>query len=391
MNIALGINQMGGCEYYRTFVPYMELRRRGHYTVWFERIVVEEQAAHFPVGTIFARDVNKGVQPVTNADALVVQRLSDRNLLNACKVIQARGRTKIVYEFDDNFHSMPSHNPHAKSHGPGSELTRVIDEFVAMADLVVVSTDGLANEYARQRAGKPLVVCHNAIDDAVFHRFTPELTGEPKRPGKIRIGWAGSGTHTGDVRIVVPALCRLMEEFEQVEVVLLGSDLRGLFPPPFFRPSSFATTNRVSFIPGEYATHAFQLEDLISPEIAPLKYMQLLARSDFDIAIAPIEPNTFNRCKSWVKVLEYGMLGIPTVASNFGPYREYRSGGGQIELAESAGAWVRALRPLIVDADARLRLAFDNHTHIETNHLISRGADAWETALQAVVHDPVLA
>jgi glycosyltransferase involved in cell wall biosynthesis len=390
MNITIGIKQLGGCEYYRTLVPYNELRRRGHRVVWFDRIVTEQVHESMPVGTIFARDPKNELHIVKGADLCVVQRLSDRGLLDACRAVQTTG-TKIVYEFDDNFHSMPSHNPQAKLHGPASDLTRCIDDFVGMADLVVVSTDGLANEYARQRGGRPMVVAHNALDDSAFRLHRPAITGQLKRQGQIRIGWAGSPTHLNDMRLTVPALCKLLDEFPELQIVFLGADLRGLFPQPYFKPSVFKANNRVEFIPGDYTTTAFELKDLASLDIGPLRYIELLKRAQFDIAIAPIESNTFNRGKSWVKVLEYGMVGIPTVASNFGPYREYKAGGGQILLADSTAEWHRALRSLIVDETARLRLAFNNREHIEAHHLISRGADTWETALQSVMREPVLA
>ena len=42
---------------------------------------------------------------------------------------------------------------------------------------------------------------------------------------------------------------------------------------------------------------------------------------DFDIGVAPLAYNVFNRSKSDIKVLEYASLGIPAVASDVRPVR----------------------------------------------------------------------
>ena len=41
---------------------------------------------------------------------------------------------------------------------------------------------------------------------------------------------------------------------------------------------------------------------------------------DTDIAIAPLEINDFNKCKSSVKLLEYCVSGIPAVYTKIDPY-----------------------------------------------------------------------
>jgi glycosyltransferase involved in cell wall biosynthesis len=40
----------------------------------------------------------------------------------------------------------------------------------------------------------------------------------------------------------------------------------------------------------------------------------------FDISLAPIEENIFNKCKSQLKVVESGFHKKPIIAQNFGPY-----------------------------------------------------------------------
>ena len=45
-----------------------------------------------------------------------------------------------------------------------------------------------------------------------------------------------------------------------------------------------------------------------------------LLYDQFDIAIAPLEDNRFNRCKSNLKIIEAGMKGLPIFVQNIHPY-----------------------------------------------------------------------
>jgi hypothetical protein len=77
------------------------------------------------------------------------------------------------------------------------------------------------------------------------------------------------------------------------------------------------------------------------------------------VGIAPLLDTPFNRCKSNLKLLEYGAVGLPTIASNVTPYKD--SPGLLIRKARSKD-WLRALRQF-EDEDARLLLAGDCQTY----------------------------
>lgn len=399
MKIAVGIERLGGCEYVRAYVPMLEMQRRGHAVAFADKFTNSTfTLGDYPPGVPIAMTLSRGAQPMFGAsapDVLFIQRLNHRGALENFQHLQARG-TKIVYDLDDNFHAMPSHNPNAKEHHAQSEKTKVQDEFVRMCDLFTVSTPGMADEYARIRDGRPMAICPNALDDKQFEKYARAIDGAPKRDGQIRIGWAGSGTHVGDLRMVLPALCAIMDEFPQVQIVFVGADLRPLFGERYYKRDlaggmiKRAFKNRVEYAGESYPGSAFTLTDLVSSTTAPLAFIDLIKQADFDIAIAPIEPNTFNRSKSWIKALEYGMLGLPMVLSNFGPYREFvlNGGGASAYLADGKREWIERIGRLIQSADMRRVMGNAAREHVGRHHLIHTAGDAWENALRAIVAQP---
>jgi glycosyltransferase involved in cell wall biosynthesis len=77
---------------------------------------------------------------------------------------------------------------------------------------------------------------------------------------------------------------------------------------------------------------------------------------DYDIMIAPLRPHPFNRSKSNLRVLEAAILGIPVVASDYGPYAEFIDHGTTGLLARTDHDWGRHLRALVEDEAMRTEM-----------------------------------
>lgn len=50
-------------------------------------------------------------------------------------------------------------------------------------------------------------------------------------------------------------------------------------------------------------------------------YPRKLASLNLDLAVVPLEINQFNTCKSNLRLLELGVLGIPIICTDIEPYR----------------------------------------------------------------------
>src|SRR5947209_2858188 len=70
------------------------------------------------------------------------------------------------------------------------------------------------------------------------------------------------------------------------------------------------------------------------------------------VGLAPLEDNSFNRCKADTKWVEYSAAGIPVVASDLPVYHGAAAGGAAV-LADTAKSWNEALLTLLRRPDLR--------------------------------------
>ena len=148
----------------------------------------------------------------------------------------------------------------------------------------------------------------------------------------MTIGYMGTSGHARDLQLVVPALCSIMDRrpnvrFETFGAIKLPSELEGFKGRVIAHPPT-----------SDYA-----------------EFLRRLAALDWDIGLAPIIDNPFNRCKADTKWVEYTAAGIPVVASDL-PVYENACGDGAGRLVK-VEEWQIALEQLISDPVKRSELA----------------------------------
>lgn len=224
----------------------------------------------------------------SGADTLVFQRPYTDQGLAALRAAQAVPNVRTVYELDDNMAQVPMKSLH-RDEMPKDLRGRVL-KGIGMCDRLVVSTEPLA-----QALG-----AHAADVRVVPNRLPPRMWGDtpPSRcqrddvTRRPRIGWAGGVGHFGDLAMIAEVVRELASE---VDWVCFG------MCPPTLRP----------YMSAYYAG------------VPTLDYPRRLMRmtQDWDLAIAPLEVNAFNECKSNLKLLEYGWCGVPVICSDITPYQ----------------------------------------------------------------------
>lgn len=244
----------------------------------------------------------------------------------------------FVYEIDDLFWDVPAESVHASN--PLVEKSRTqIRTAAKLCDAITVSTEPLVKEmrsltglrYIRHVANE---VPKNFINAALAGHQRRVATAGPNGEDRFRIGWAGGIGHGGDLALIRDAVAA----FPDVQWVFLG-----LLPPGVSEGPNVEYHPGVPF--GEY----------------PGK----LGSLNLDLALAPLLDNPFNRCKSNLRLLEYGAAGFPVLASPASAYT-----GAPVFFTEdnSAESWIASLRRIMDDNDAREEQAEQLHAWVCNDH-----------------------
>lgn len=262
-----------GCGHYRVFQPMQAMSDAGLCT-----------------GGASPEMMGPNLVLRSGADTLIFQRPyldSDLDLLSS--LLPLKGIKKI-YELDDNITRVPLKSAH---HGQfGKDLRGRVNKAIGLCDRLVVSTEPLAHELRGKN--DDIRVVQNRLPGRMWGE-TPrvkEVAAERPKGGKPKVGWAGGIGHAGDLEMIGDVIRSLSDQIDWVFFGMCPDSLK-----PFVREFHVGVST------------------LDYPE-------RLMAISQtWDLAIAPLEINAFNECKSNLKLLEYGWCGVPVVCSDITPYQ----------------------------------------------------------------------
>jgi len=273
-------------------------------------------------------------------DWVWLQRVKEPVALQAIeRAIGMRKRT--IYEVDDDFEHVPPSNPTHDyvQNGPAG----VVRDALGMADIAAFSTAPLADVYEAERK----VIWPNVVDPDMW----PQLDG-PRIDGLV-FGFSGSPTHNEDLATVGWVIAELMAKYENV----------------WFVHSGVWVGTIQLLVPHERVLQ-------FGMDMGPA-YLSRYTRM-FDIGIAPLVDNAFNRSKSGLRLLEHSWCDVPTVASDLPPYSDT---GIPCRLASTQEEWWRYLEELVVSSEARSELASASRGVVRDHWLISQNIWRWKDVI----------
>ena len=239
-------------------------------------------------------------------DIVVLSESTDYKQIESIAQYRKTNRKNfIVYDINDLLIDVPESNIHHSS--IPKDIGERIKQAIKHVDAISVTTEPLKDALKRKYHFKDIRVVPNMIPRPVFDLVQP--TKQPH--DKPRIGWAGGISHGGDTSII------------QHIADLLGDTVTWVFFGMI--PEGMAARSNVEFIQPVPMTH----------------YYQTLASMDLDVAIAPLEENAFNECKSNLKLIEYGLLDVPVIASDLYPYQ---CNSGAVLVRNRAYEWAEAIK-----------------------------------------------
>jgi hypothetical protein len=272
------------------------------------------------------------------ADTLLLHNTVHDIHLEALKLYRRHNRAFLVFGQDDLMSQLPAKNPFA--HTVFKDMKKRLRAAASLCDRLVVTTAPLAE--ALRELHDDIRIVPNYLERAVWGALAPV----PRADGRPRVGWAGAQQHEGDLELLHEVVRATAGE---VDWVFLG------MCPEAIRP----------YVAECHAGVPFD------------RYPHKLASLSLDVALAPLEHHRFNQCKSNLRILEYGALGWPVLASDIAPYR----GTPVTCLPNKPQAWIEALRSRIHDLHAARQEGARLRDWVRGHWMLEDHLDEWLLAL----------
>ena len=282
-----------GCGHYRIRQPFLAMQREG-----------------LAEGTIAPMHLEPVAMERYAPSTIVLQRQLTESQIETMRGYRDFSRAFKVYELDDYLPNVPLKSVHRD--GVPRDILKSLRKAVALTDRFVVSTAPLAEQFADMHGDIRVVPNRLPVG------WWGQLTTRHREGGKPRVGWAGGSSHRGDLELIADVVRELAGEVEWV----------------FF-----------GMCPEKLRPHVHEHHEGVPID----KYPSALAALDLDLALAPLEDNLFNACKSNLRLLEYGACGFPVVCSDIVCYR------GDLPVTRVRNRfkeWVDAIRMHVSDLDA---------------------------------------
>ncbi|WP_263139221.1 glycosyltransferase [Pseudomonas sp. RIT-PI-AD] len=243
-------------------------------------------------------------------DVLLLQRqIRDENLA-AISEVRTFSRAFKVFELDDYLPNLPLKSVHRAT--MPKDIVKSLRRVIALTDRLVLSTEALAESFADLH-GTIRVVANTLPVHWWGHLQSRRNVGD-----KPRIGWGGGASHTGDLELIFDVVRELADRVDWVFFGMCPDKLR-----PYVK---------------EY-----------HPGVSIDEYPAKLASLDLDLALAPLEQNLFNECKSNLRLLEYGACAYPVICSDV---RCFRGDLPVTRVKNRFKDWMDAIQQHLADPEA---------------------------------------
>lgn len=347
-----------GIWFHRNKTPSEALNLRGHFVRHFsignERPT--QDILEWPDTVIFGRTYPVGFDPIADM-----------------KAFKKAGK-RVLWDIDDDFWAVRKSNPSVLV---SSSLKDQYEGLIREADGITTPSPILAKKIQKLCPGKPVYICPNAINYDEYHERPRKNRGED-----LFVGYMAASSHFEDMPVAIDAIEELSSKHD------FFFYLYGMTSEPFeaavynvrkvlqlnLHPEKTEQLKAMLNIYDKIQKSKMIHTPFMPPEIHP----SILASRDFDIGIAPLADNEFNRGKSNIKFYEYAATGTVTLASDLEPYKSEVSYLAKNTVKD----WVNKLERLIVDPEFRDKLQKEQSVWVKENRSLSAVALMWEKACQ---------
>lgn len=228
---------------------------------------------------------------------------------------------KLVVDNDDYWQLDPSHVLYKRYEDNG--ITNKIIDYIREADLNTCTHERLAEEIYKYN--KNVEVLPNALPYGEEQFLDNKVESE-----KVRLFWAGSGTHVPDMKILENPMKRIGQL--PIQTVIAGyNDGEG----------------HIWNLMCHWFTNGLKTDYKIYRYTDTTRYMA--AYADSDISLIPLVDSKFNAMKSNLKVLETAAKKNPAIVSNVNPYLNL-----PVHYVKKQSDWYKHVKDLVNDPQMRI-------------------------------------
>lgn len=338
----------GVSEFYRTLTPYRLLADAG-----LIELVIDDGLNPAIIDHLGRFDAVVFSRADSAEHSLILQHAKQRGL-------------RVVFDMDDNLLAVPpSIGVYSGWRVRGAQQITprlyYLKRNIQAADVLTVSTRELGRQLAHLRPD------YTVLQNMVLAGDWADIEPVSKPAGEVWVGWWGIYNHWDDWRDIAPYIEPVLLGLPQTRLVLLGMpELAQLFP-------------RLAQA-GQLVTGPF-----VEPEQLG-EYRQIIAA--LDVALAPTADYPFNRSKSDLKLLQYGLAGVPVIASGvtYGDWREYAT------IIDAPQQWGIALRGVLAEMGPARAKAQRLQTYIARTRTYEATFNTWLHVLRddAISTPPVI-
>jgi glycosyltransferase involved in cell wall biosynthesis len=252
-------------------------------------------------------------------------------------------RARIVFDIDDAIFLDRRTTRNAATE-------KKISEIAALSDTILAGNQFLADHFKPQAA----LVLPTVLDLAKYPKKKPHSFSSKDSP--LVLGWTGSRSTSAYLELIAKPLAQFIGETNSRLIVVSEKDT------PL--PSQIPNTRIVSW------SRESEIQTLL----------------EFDVGLMPLPDDKWSRGKCGLKLLQYGAVGIPAIASPVGVNPLMIVQGKTGFLASTEEDWYRLLKQLHEERERLSTMGALARKHIEDNYSLEVYANRWLAALLGKSH-----
>jgi hypothetical protein len=309
---------------YRMILPALELKEIGYNTI-INQILPDDHKK-----TIDDYHIKLVPEVIRWAD-FIVFAANGQNLKPVIDSIKGYNpRVKIVMDVDRNYHALNPNNYTSKRFT--IDRQRNLEDNIKLVDFSTYPDFSIEDFYRKKVSPNiKTFILPNLLSPFQFENIDKNIE-RPKEPSKYRVLLMADSDDFDDINSFRDTINNIMISVPQAKIYVLGNN--------FFyenkNPLRFINYTRVPY------------DNMID-------YYKIIWNMNPDLAIIPMKKQTFYR--SYYKVLELGVFGIPMVAMNEYPFNHLLKKDIHILLAGQKKTFINYVKYVLENPEVREKLS----------------------------------